>query len=449
MRKSDRWTLMSLNYSDLNHSDLFRNNIHERLYHTDILDELEIKVSQQIMTFISTEPDEINYIGISIRGNKTASKKRRFKIIKALELLEPITKSTLLEKLEKSFHQSTEKFFDKSKFLLPSKFGEALFSYIYNENESVKNQYQKLMDSYDQENVADSVDRIVFNQKSEIEAISLALKASGLFDSYKGFFEQGHESTQGFLSGINSIDVREDLQIMNDSNIFDNWNLTKKDISGQATFSNGSRQVHIVYANRTPIEENIGVDLLYYDEFSKSFVMVQYKRLIAENAKWVYRPDADSNHQKELDLMDSFESSQLLRKDEDYKYNDDIFYFKLCKSKQNRINGSLSVGMYLPKSYWKHLLKSKNTLGPKGGRVFTYDNVQSYLTNTAFIELIKSGLIGSRLEDAAHIESIIKEILESKKVVDSIKNQKDFLTIVRFRINLKNLQGRVVEICPY
>jgi hypothetical protein len=47
--------------------------------------------------------------------------------------------------------------------------------------------------------------------------------------------------------------------------------------------------------------------------------------------------------------------------------------------------------------------------------VFSYDTVDRYLNNTLFIELIKSGLIGSKIVNADSISKIIKETLESGK----------------------------------
>lgn len=44
---------------------------------------------------------------------------------------------------------------------------------------------------------------------------------------------------------------------------------------------------------------------------------------------------------------------------------------------------------------------------------FSYDTVERYLNNTLFIELVKSGLIGTKINDADHISEMITEILES------------------------------------
>ncbi|MDR1420358.1 MAG: hypothetical protein LBI86_08290, partial [Treponema sp.] len=45
--------------------------------------------------------------------------------------------------------------------------------------------------------------------------------------------------------------------------------------------------------------------------------------------------------------------------------------------------------------------------------VFSYDTVNRYLNNTLFIGLIKSGLIGTKINDVNNISKMIKEILES------------------------------------
>ena len=45
--------------------------------------------------------------------------------------------------------------------------------------------------------------------------------------------------------------------------------------------------------------------------------------------------------------------------------------------------------------------------------VILYDTVNRYLTNTVFIELVKSGLIGSKINDMGLITKIIKELLST------------------------------------
>jgi hypothetical protein len=412
MEKSYRWPIISINYSDGDHGDLFVQNIEQRLYHTDIYDEIDIETGGRAVAFISTEPDRINYLGLYTRGQKIASKKRRFKIWKTVELESPLTKESLIQSLKPIFHKSVNKFFKSFIFSAPDKFGDDLLNHIFENRGDLRTIYLELINSYSPDSKSNDVG---FIQETEIEAIALSLILSGVFDHYKGAFYQNSESAEGFLNGLAEVEVREDLQIINDSRIFDDWEMKEADISGNTTFSNGLKQVHVIYANRTPLEENIGVDLIYYNETSKSFIMVQYKRMIQEHSKWLYRPLLDNNHAKELKRMKDFAASQFTDSKSEYKFNNDTFYFKLCKSKQQRSRGALSTGMYIPLAYWDFLLSSKQTLGPRDGRVFSFDNIPNYLTNSVFTGLVQTGLIGSRVADAKHIGEIIEELLASGK----------------------------------
>lgn len=418
MKKYSMWTILFINYSDLDHSSQFEDNIENSGYHTDIFDEFDLKVSRNIVTFIMTRNNEINYIGIAQKGGKVASKKTRFKIIKASHLKQPILKNVLIKELPVKFSKNIDTIFNESMTQGTPKFVGSLLKYIYEKNEDAKHQYISLMELF-QKSKAIKSEQVVSNQLFEQEAISLSLQIAGMYDDYKGHFSSIREvDTLSFLKDLRSVNVREDLDIINDSKIFDDWNLISDNILSVSTFSNGFRELSIMYVNRTPIEENVGVDLIYIDEINKSFVMIQYKRLLKENSGYVYRPNSDQNFKKEKILMERFESFLIKKKTTSwYRYNNEIFYFKLCKQDQKLSERTLSSGMYLPKKYFDFLIDSKITEGTKGGKLLSYENINNFLNNTTFINLMKTGLIGSNYDSFDEISNIIKEILETGKSV--------------------------------
>ena len=67
----------------------------------------------------------------------------------------------------------------------------------------------------------------------------------------------------------------------------------------------------------------------------------------------------------------------------------------------------------MPKDYF--LLVNKLQKERDNSLVISYDAITRYITNTVFIELIKSGLIGTKIDDAELISDIIEGSLSNKK----------------------------------
>ena len=173
-------------------------------------------------------------------------------------------------------------------------------------------------------------------------------------------------------------------------------------------------------ANRHKIEETLGVDLIMYHHSFKSYVLIQYKRLVKDGDILSYRP-IDKSYIDEIKRMEEFQEKNVTLKDataNDFRLNNEFFYFKLCQSQiKNPLATEMISGMYLPLSYWKILLNSDITLGERGGRLLSYSNVKRYITNTFFIELVQDGWVGSQLSDTEAVTQIIQEAIAGNRSV--------------------------------
>lgn len=75
----------------------------------------------------------------------------------------------------------------------------------------------------------------------------------------------------------------------------------------------------------------------------------------------------------------------------------------------------LVPGMYLPVSYVRLLLKDDCTRGVQAGsqaRLLGYEQVERYLINTQFIELVKHGLAGTVGTTAEELHSLVQDRIE-------------------------------------
>ena len=109
--------------------------------------------------------------------------------------------------------------------------------------------------------------------------------------------------TAPFLSRLGEVSVREDPQIINDQSVFPRMAVARRDVIGSVVLTDGNGYLTILNCNRQPLEQTLGVDLIYYSHRFDSFVFVQYKRMSEGKRGAEYRPENDPSHEKELKRM--------------------------------------------------------------------------------------------------------------------------------------------------
>jgi hypothetical protein len=381
--------------------------------YSDVFPIDDIKHTFTSIAFISEATNEINYIASFRKVRIVATKKVKISFDTVIKLDTPLTFDFIAMNSSKAMVDRVELVFDSNNtiFYLNKYQLRTIVSSLTEIDEEYINLMKRIILSDKKINNKNNRNRII---STERDALGIVLRINGLDNEINKITGWNIEeiSTPEFLRNLESIKVREDLLIIKDSNIFGDWRLINNDVHSINTFSNGTNCVTIIYANRTRIENNIGVDLIYFDHINRSYILVQYKRLADENGKYVYRPNNDKSLNKELDLMKKLEL-RLSKDKSDYRINDQVFYFKFCQERQEVHTKDISKGFYMPKDYF--LLFSKLQKENGNSIVISYDTITKYLTNTVFIELIKSGLIGTRIEDADLISNIIEESLSNKK----------------------------------
>lgn len=227
-----------------------------------------------------------------------------------------------------------------------------------------------------------------------------------------------------FLERLKDVQSREDPQIAHDHNVFPGMTVSARDIISTVTLTEGPDRITILNCNRQPLEQTLGVDLIYYSHRFKSFVLVQYKRMVDENGISGYRPHLDSNHAKEIARMKTAE--QLLNTVPAVPSNDtacyrlttDPFFVKLCEAKAPiALDSGMVAGMYVPLRLWESLLTSKNVKGPKGGVSVTWENCNRRFTNGEFTNLLRYGWVGSSEAQTQTLSTIIEQVLSSARML--------------------------------
>lgn len=222
-----------------------------------------------------------------------------------------------------------------------------------------------------------------------------------------------------FLAGIPESGELEDHLIAHDVERFGPWMPVPTHQVAWRAFQDRRRRVFVMNANRTPVEQTLGVDVVYWNEERASFVLVQYKKMGRARADHgmrstlTYRPDR--NLQRELERMTRVDEI-CTNDDGEFRLLAAPCWLKLCESAA-RVNDPTELvrGMYLPREHFDELLRTHT--GPRGGPLLTYENVPRHFSNTQFIDLVRDGWIGSRGTGTELLRNVIKESIETRHSV--------------------------------
>lgn len=228
-----------------------------------------------------------------------------------------------------------------------------------------------------------------------------------------------------FLSRLRGANVREDLQINHDHVTFPGFRVVRRDIVGSVHLtSETGDDLTILNCNRQPLEQTLGVDLIYYSHRFASFVLVQYKRMTEGRKGFEYWPEHDPSHDEEVRRMVAFDKKLAQLKTRTGSPPDSFrllarpFYLKLALpyAKETLDSGMVS-GMYLPLGLWRRLLKSQAVVGPRGGVKITWENCPRRFNNSEFTKLLRNGWIGSSGKQSELLNDLIEQVLAHKHML--------------------------------
>lgn len=220
-----------------------------------------------------------------------------------------------------------------------------------------------------------------------------------------------------FLHGMRNYSALEDHLIDHDVGRFLAWVQVPNVRVGWHTFTEGRRQIFIMNANRTAVERTLGVDVVYLNQTTRSFILVQYKKMRRESTgrgdSLFYRPDDDIDAElKRMARIDEL----CARVNGDFRLLPSACWMKLCEPDPNIIDpATLIKGMYFAREHFLELMTSCK--GPRGGTRIGYENAPRYLNNTMFTNLVADGWIGSSGPATKEIERLIRDSLETGHAV--------------------------------
>ena len=368
-----------------------------------------------LVCFIINEEGNITHIGLGKRGTRAGTDLRRLNIYEIFELEKEVSAISIADSTPTRFKSYLKSRTEVGGLIATKSFEEFLTIFLSRAKETapILNKYCKER-RIRIEQLSRSAKRTLAEQK---EAILTAMNIAGINkDELQGWDFVETESSS-FLDGIKDARIREDSMIINDLTNMPGFDLMRTSKFSSSVFKNNKTKLTVLLANRLPLEELIGTDLIYYNEDFKCFIMVQYKVMEKENDNFVFRLP-NEQFAEELARMDSImenlKTMSSTKNIHDFRINSMPFYIKICpRIEFQPDNVGLSSGMYIPLDYLKILQEDDSIKGIRGGRAITYDNVGRYLDNTAFKTIIEGGWIGTNHNQSQVLEQIIRAILEN------------------------------------
>lgn len=369
---------------------------------------------------------KLTHIGLGRRGVRAGTGLSRLNIDKAEKLANPLSVRKLLNRLPKRNAVSVRKRF-RSGGLLTDKGLTAVVEVI----RQIEPQASTLLERFSQtrtERIRRLSERARDNLAQQKEALLTALSIAGISRDPVQEWTPSDETPVSFLDGLPSVRLREDPMVVHDLQNLPGFEVIKTYPYGAAVFESEatSERLTVILANRLPLEEQTGTDLIYFNETYQSFVMVQYKAMEREDrrdgpAEAVYRlPDAQLK--EEIDRMDTVLSAlKACAPNTDicgFRLTENPFFLKLCSRLVfNPDDVGLVPGMYLPLDYWKLLENDPGIHGPKGGLRITYDNAKRHFDNTAFTIVVSKAWVGTTPNQSQVLQEVIRATLETGKAV--------------------------------
>ncbi len=259
------------------------------------------------------------------------------------------------------------------------------------------------------------------------DALTVAFHVAGIETRDLVHWHPGPASHGGrfFLEGLPNIKSREEDMLLADLEVlpgFDELHKTSPAIAHFQGTRNPLNRMTVIMANNRPLERQTGVDLVYFNETYRSFVMVQYKAMETENGERRYRWRDGGQLMREIQRMRSLwehlNANPAETAPRDFRLSDNPFFLKFCPRESFRPDTTgMYPGMYLPLDFWDSLRDAGKLKGPRGGNLLTYANAGRWLSNTEFIHLVSRSWVGTSAAQSDILQTLIRRIVATGRTV--------------------------------
>ena len=408
----------------LNESDSGGSYYHSTPYIAEPVPAFKHSRRAPLVVFASFDDQKITHIADGKRGISAGTGLARLNMQNLSSLARPITFDELQSDVPKRILPHLKRVLANGGIIPPKTLG-AFVDRIVDLDPSISGRLARYSERR-REILARLEPREMENLAIQKETLGVALEISGIPRDALLDWQVKEGLQYSFLDGLPNARVREDAMLLSDfSSVFKAETLDGSTHFGSKTFEipdNPSVRLTVVMANRLPLEEQTGADLIYFNEAYRSFVMVQYKAMEQDEDQAEFRWQAGDQFDLEIGRMDALLAE--LKKipsgyDPDgYRFSENPFFLKFCpRVIFNPDDKGLFKGIYLPLDLWKRASEAGRLKGPKGGNVLTFQNVGRRINNSEFVNLISGSWVGTSIEQSAILGPLIREVLASGKTV--------------------------------
>ena len=382
-----------------------------------------------LIVFCSFGKGAVTHIADGRKGASAGTGLVRLNLSSLEELSRPIPFKNLLKRAPKRFRRYLKSRFERGGKLPPKSVG-ALIDTVLELEPGMGSRLERFSKRR-AERLRELSRRGRINLAEQKETLSTALDIAGIDTSAVLAWSPGEGQPRSFLDGIPQVYVREDAVLSSDYSDMPGFDVIKKYPFAARQFqstSNPSVRLKVIMANRLPLEEQTGADLIYYNETFKSFVMVQYKSMNQGKNGAEFRWGPNDKLSEEIARMDElFEVLSLEPHDPSatsFRLHSNPFFLKLCpRLIFNPDDKGLAKGMYFPLDFWKALAADPITRGPRDGRVISYENVPRRISNPQFVNLVAQSWVGTTVPQSEVLEHVIETVIRTGKTLTlAVKN---------------------------
>ena len=413
--------------ADEGNADRFRDAINDKGKFTAVVTASEVRPRVAELCLVSLTGETADYLAISQAGQQIATDQKRLSVSRFVDLRE-LDLGEIRGRLLRRFRNRLALPADTAA-RIPPKTWENVLSAILAARPSTREQLDALREQIHE--------ALTFQghqegglEVFERDAVASAIQIWGGPARRKRVLGSASADTgrapAPFISRLQGVSLREDAQVIHDSATFPGMEVARRYQVGAVELDNEQgERLTILHCNRQPLEQTLGVDLIYYNHVYDSFILVQYKRMVEKGKSGpAYRPASDSNYESEMQRMAEVE--QLLQQAEvtargipnDFPLSTQPFFLKFCDTKAKAaLDEGMVSGMYVPLQLWKDFIASADAKGKRGGVLVSWQNRPRNFNNSSFTGLLRSGWIGTSAGQSQALSEIIGKILEGQHML--------------------------------
>ncbi|SEQ88147.1 hypothetical protein SAMN05428995_1153 [Loktanella sp. DSM 29012] len=397
---------------------VFRDALDDQDYFAEAVNRFDHSRSAPLICFVINTKGTITHMARGRRGMNAGTGQSRLNLNDIEVMTTNLTITDIVEGVPKRNRKLVEDRFLNGGLLTPRAFEEVvdLVARLAPETKLTLDRFSKSTRQRLSELSLEARGTLAYQK----ESVATALHLAGMDrEPLAHWTLETEEQPMSFLEGLPQARLREDPMIIHDMMHVPGYDYLKEiKVASAAVFEDGDNRLTVVLANRLPLEEQTGCDLIYYNETFNAFVMVQYKAMEPHDKEGAIFRFPEAKLTEEVARMDAFLAELAKTKPSnavnDFRLNSDPFFLKFCPRIQfDPDSTGLTKGICVPLSYWKRLEVDDNLKGPKGGRRLAYSNVGRYFDNTSFATMIKGAWVGTTIPQSKLLEKWMRDVISS------------------------------------